>query len=58
MKHIFSADIIGGKISFKTDEILAVKWLTFEDVKDINEDGMLRRPWVWDIIKKDHLDIM
>ena len=58
VKHIFSADIIGGKILFKTDEILAVKWLTFEDVKDINEDGMLRRPWVWDIIKKDHLDIM
>lgn len=56
VKHIFDADIIGGKLSIKEDEILSVKWLTFEEVKNINRDGKLRRPWVWDIINKDHLN--
>lgn len=55
VKHIFSANIVGGKISINNDEILDVKWLTFEEVKTINENGKIRRPWVWDIIKKDHL---
>jgi 8-oxo-dGTP pyrophosphatase MutT (NUDIX family) len=54
VKHIFSADIIGGEISFEPDEILDVKWLTFKEVKAINDDGKIRRPWVWDIIQKDH----
>lgn len=58
VKHIFSANIIGGEISFKNDEILDVKWLTFEEVKMINDNGKIRRPWVWDIIKKDHLDTL
>lgn len=56
VKHIFSADIIGGEISFEPDEILDVKWFTFEEVKRINDNGKIRRPWVWDIIQKDHLD--
>jgi len=58
VKHIFSANIIGGEISFKNDEILDVKWLTFEEVKTINDNKKIRRPWVWDIIKKDHLDTL
>lgn len=57
VKHIFSADIIGGEISFKADEILDVKWLTFEEVKTINDNKKIRRPWVWDTIKKDYLGI-
>jgi ADP-ribose pyrophosphatase YjhB (NUDIX family) len=58
VKHIFSANIVDGKISFKTDEIIDVKWLTFEEVKIINNDGKIRRPWVWDIIQKDHLETL
>ncbi len=56
VKHIFSADIIGGEISFNADEILDVKWLTFEEIKTINDNGKIRRPWVWNIISKDHFD--
>lgn len=58
VKHIFSANIIGGEILFQADEILDVKWLTFEEIKNINEDGKIRRPWVWNIIKKDYLDTL
>lgn len=58
VKHIFSADIVGGEISFRNDEILDVKWLTFDEVKIINDNEKIRRPWVWDIIKKDHLDTL
>lgn len=54
VKHVFSANIIGGEISFKSDEILDVKWLTFEEIKTINDNRKIRRSWVWDIIKKDH----
>lgn len=58
VKHIFSADIIGGEISFKNDEILDVKWLTFEEIKTINDNEKIRRHWVWDIVQKDHLDTL
>jgi 8-oxo-dGTP diphosphatase len=56
VKHIFSAEIISGEISFNADEILDVKWLNFDEVKTINDNGKIRRPWVWDIISKDHLE--
>lgn len=55
VKHIISADIIGGEILSKTDEILDIKWLTYKEIKIINDSGKIRRPWVWDIINKDHL---
>jgi ADP-ribose pyrophosphatase YjhB (NUDIX family) len=55
VKHIYSAEIIGGELTPQEDEILDVKWLTFDEVKAINEDGKLRAPWIWDIIQKDHL---
>lgn len=55
VKHIFSANVIGGDISLKPDEILDIKWMTFDEVKSINDSGKIRRPWVWNIIQKDHL---
>ena len=54
VKHIFSAEIIGGEISINPDEILDVKWLTFEEIEAINDDGKIRRPWVWNIIQEDY----
>ena len=58
VKHIFSANIVGGKISIDKDEIIDVKWLTFDEIKTINESNKLRKPWVWDVIQKDHLEII
>jgi ADP-ribose pyrophosphatase YjhB (NUDIX family) len=54
VKHIFSADIIGGKLMSPNDEIMDIKWLTFDSVKDLQNNGKLRSPWVWDVIQKDH----
>ena len=54
IKHVFSANIIGGKIMPPNDEIMDIKWLTFNQVKDLHKNGKLRKPWVWDVIQKDH----
>ena len=54
VKHVFSAVIISGDISFNTDEIKDVKWLNFNEIKIINENNKIRRQWVWNIIQKDH----
>lgn len=54
VKHVFSAEIISGELAPQEDEILAVKWLTFDEIKEMNEDGKLRAPWVWDVVQKDH----
>lgn len=56
IKHIFSADIIGGELTPQEDEILDVKWLTFDEVSVINDEKKLRKSWVWDVIQKDHLE--
>ena len=58
VKHVFSADVTGGEILLKNDEILDVKWLTFEEIKTINSNDKIRRPWVWDIIQKDYKGIL
>jgi ADP-ribose pyrophosphatase YjhB (NUDIX family) len=57
VKHVFTADIIDGELAPQEDEILAVRWLTFDEIKQINEDGKLRALWVWDVIQKDYLAI-
>lgn len=54
VKHIFSASIIGGDLAIDKDEILDVKWLSYDEVKDLADNDKLRRPWVLDVIKKDH----
>jgi len=58
VKHIFSANIIGGKIYVDKDEIIDVKWLSFEEIKTKNENNELRNSWVWDVIQKDYLDTL
>lgn len=55
VKHIFSANIIGGEIYIDEDEIIDVQWLSFEEIEAKNEDNKLRNSWVWDVIQKDHL---
>ncbi len=55
VKHIFMAEIIDGELTMKPDEILDIKWLTYDEINVLNETGKLRRPWVWDIINKDNI---
>jgi len=58
VKHIFSANIVGGEIYIDKDEIIDVKWLSFDEIKEKNEDNELRNSWVWDVIKKDYSDTL
>lgn len=54
VKHVYTAEAIGGELAPQEDEILAVKWLTFDEVKQLNDADKLRAPWVWDCIQKNH----
>lgn len=50
VKHVFLAEIIGGEIVDSSDEIMKVEWLTFEDIERLNQEGKIRKPWVWDVV--------
>jgi ADP-ribose pyrophosphatase YjhB (NUDIX family) len=53
VKHVFTAEIISGELIKPNDEIMDIQWLTVDQVEDLNKNGKLRKPWVWDVIKKD-----
>jgi len=46
VKHAFEAKIIGGKLKFPKDEILDVKWLSLEEIKELDSQGKIRSDWV------------
>lgn len=52
LKHIFKAHIVGGDLKIQENEILDAKWLSFEEVKQLEEQGKLRAPWIIDAISK------
>lgn len=52
VKHIFEAKIIGGELKIQEDEILDVKWLSFEEVEQLSKDNKLRAPWIIDIVRE------
>ena len=52
IKHIFSAEIIGGELKPQPDEILDVKWLTKEEVRELKKFKKLRAEWIWDIVQQ------
>lgn len=43
-KHAFEAKIISGELKWPEDEILAAKWLTLDEIKNIKEK--LRSEWI------------
>lgn len=52
VKHIFRAKIVGGELKIQEDEILDVKWVSFEEIKALKEASKLREPWIWDVVCK------
>lgn len=52
LKHIFKAYIVGGELDIPEDEILDAKWLTYDEVKSLHEDGKLRARFIFDAISK------
>ena len=52
VKHIFRAHIVGGELRAQEDEILDVKWLTYDEVKTLNSEGKLRAAFIFEVISK------
>ena len=46
LKHVFEAKIIGGELKIPEDEILDAKWLTYEQILDIDKQGKIRNDWI------------
>lgn len=52
VKHVYLAEIIGGKERAQEGEILEVVWRSFEEVVELQKAGRMRAPWVFDVISK------
>ncbi|MFH1207538.1 MAG: NUDIX hydrolase [Patescibacteria group bacterium] len=48
VKHAFSAKVIGDTLHVKKDEVLDVKWFTYDEIMKMKDK--LRDPWVLDSI--------
>jgi 8-oxo-dGTP diphosphatase len=52
IKHYYRAKIIGGDLQVRPGEVLDAKWLSFEEITKLNEDGLIRIDCVYDAISK------
>ena len=44
--HAFQAVITGGELACPADELLDAKWLTYEEILDLQANGETRTDWV------------
>lgn len=51
VKHVYKAEIVGGEIDVPEDEIMDVRWFTFDEIIDLMDQGKIRQPWVFEAIK-------
>jgi 8-oxo-dGTP diphosphatase len=54
IKHVYLATVTGGELKARENEILDIKWLSYNEIQDLNKDGKLRKPWVWNVINSFH----
>ena len=47
---VFKSEIIGGKLTIP-EEAMDVKWFSFDEIKNLNEDGLLRSSYIWKAIR-------
>lgn len=52
IKHVYSAEIIGDEEHAQEGEILEVVWKSFEEIATLERNGEMRKPWVFDVIRK------
>lgn len=52
VKHAFTAKIIKGTIRPQPDEILDVKWFSYDEIVRMNQDGKIRAPWIFEAISQ------
>jgi len=55
VKHVYLAEIIGGEEHAQEGEILEVVWKTYDELVVLEQNGEMRAPWVFDVIKKFEL---
>jgi 8-oxo-dGTP diphosphatase len=52
VKHAYIAQIVGGKLTIQPNEILDAKWLTYQEIADLNNDHKIRASWIWESITR------
>lgn len=52
VRHAFTAKIIGGDIVIDPDEILDVRWFSYDEITDMKLSGKLRVEWIYDAISR------
>lgn len=50
--HLFMVKVIGGEIKPQENEILDVKWFSFDEIMQISKQGNFRSPWALEGLKK------
>lgn len=50
LKHAYRAHVIGGELKPQEGEILDVKWLSYDEIKALNDDGKIRAGWIFKAI--------
>lgn len=50
LKHVFIANIIGGESNVPNDEIMDMKWLSEDEVIELDKAGKIRNDWVFSAI--------
>lgn len=46
VKHVFEAKILGGELQIQEDEILDVRWLTYDEIIQLDKESKIRSDWV------------
>lgn len=52
IRHAFTAKILGGKVKPQPDEVLDVKWFSYDEIVKMKSDGKLRVEWIFDAINR------
>ncbi len=50
VRHAFRAKVIGGDAKPQPDEILDVKWFSYDQIVQMHNEGKLRVEWIFDAI--------
>ncbi len=50
IRHAFIAKVTGGKLKPQPDEVLDVKWFSYDEIKSMKAEGKLRVEWIFDAI--------
>ena len=48
--HAYRAEVLGGELATRPEEILDAKWFTLDDIKTLDSTSSLRAPWVLESI--------